>query len=240
MKNERTVPIGQLDQSSPEFSNWRQDLAQAGLGSLAIAAIGVLLLLGLIMAGWWSWTFLMWAVYVLIVGAMSPIAALGYMSYRAVVQRHRLARERVAAETYRLRSELDLNNDGDTDKTEVLRFLKYVRHIYYGGSTSSTEAERAFKMSFAIWARYRDALVAMGLAMTVGKGPGMGFELHPRVKDAAWGDVERRIRDALLGRISLDITEKSASSVPQNQRKLTASNSTESGEGVKERITTLD
>lgn len=193
-----TVPIGQLDQSAPELSNWRLDVAQAGLGSVAVVVAGVVLAIGLLLAGVRNTMVFVLLAYGVVVLAAAPFVVLGAMSVSVVWHRNRLARERVGAEVYRLRSELDLDTSGAVSNDELLAFLRYLRHLYHGGATTASEAQR-IKVPGAVWQRYRQAIVALGMADEVNRQGGPGFAMREGFHRASWQSIERYVRSRLSG-----------------------------------------
>lgn len=234
-------PIGQLDQTSPELSSWRDDLAQAGLGSVAVIVFGVVLAIGLLLTGVRAGVVYIALAYLTVVAAALPIVALGAMAMAVVWHRNRLARERVTAEVNRLRSELDLDANGTVSTAEMEAFLRYVRHLYHGGETTAKEAQR-IKVAPAVWQKYRDAIIALGMADEVNRQGGPGFAMREGFHRAGWQKIERYIRTRLSGDLVIagPMTAENHYSlnVPSESEKPPK---TPKGKGAKhEPITTLD
>lgn len=239
MKREGELPavaVHQLDQSPPPAS-WRDDLVEVGVVAVVIGAGGVLAGVVLVASGLIA-TLLSFGVYlaVLLAAVWLPFAILAGMKVRTVTERHRLAWTRSQTERWTLLTMLDADLDGDTDDEEIMAFLRYVRHCYFGGETTAVRAQR-MGVAGPVWQRYRNAMIAMAIAQPVDKKGGLGFELRPGVQQMPWPRIERRIRDALLTRARLDIIPSPVYYSRNNPENSTNSGNIESGEGVRKPVT---
>lgn len=198
-------PLPQQFDQTPPPAGWRDDVIEVAITAAVLFAAALVAGIVLIAAGILS-TLLSFGFYLLALFILTwlPFAMLGAMKAKSVSERHRLAWTRSQAERWTLLSMLDADMDGDTEADEIAQFVKYARRLWQGMPTTSAEAQR-MGIPGPIWQRYRNALLAMGLAEPVGKKGGLGFELRDGVRQTPWPRIEKRIMGALLKRTNLDI-----------------------------------
>lgn len=130
--------------------------------------------------------------YVILTIAIFPWLIFGWLSFRSTMQRFRLDETTVYWAEGRLRQDLD--GDGYIGAPPAAAaptrddwFTTIVKHWYAGGNTAKHPSLAALKLDGVEidqrhWQAARDALLASGLAMSVAKPGGRGFEL----KDYPW------------------------------------------------------
>lgn len=157
--------------------------------SISLLAAGALVAAGLYRFAGLTPTALPWMVYGVLTLTVLPWLIFGWLSFRATLERFRLDSSTLYWIEERL--ELDLNHDDHIGAPPAAPrddwFATMVKHWYAGGNTAKHPTLAALKLDGVDvdqrhWTMARDALLAAGLAMTVAKPGGMGFE----IKNYSW------------------------------------------------------
>lgn len=185
---------------APQLTERHDDIARVAWASGIIVAFG----LALLVLAWAKWQLdedtLLTAGFVLLVLGFLPFLMLAGQFLFSIHLRYQLAHVRVQAESARLIMEIDLaqldsNDDGQVDKSELHLFLSYLNKLYFGGATTAEFAAR-LGIGTEQWRQFGDILIRSNLAVERNKRGGKGFELKGEIKDLAWEQVENIILKA--------------------------------------------